>query len=136
MGIINWLMHRNMRKQAEDWAEWSVTAFKQVCSKHPGLSDRELYGKTLDTRVQFPDGDSARSKVLDRYGSSLHGLCYYLGLNSESMKGALVSRCLQFIEYMDIELDKRKVPKLSRELKEQYFEFLKLPVDEIGKSRL
>jgi hypothetical protein len=83
-----------------------------------------------------PGGDADREKVLDRYGSSLHGLCYFIGLNSSPMKGMMVSRCIQFTEYIDLALKEHGAKSLPVEMKKDYFEKLRLPVDAAEESRL
>lgn len=127
MGIINSLMHRNMRREAEALAKWATDSYQSVHAQNPDLVERDVFRKMLDQRVRFPGGETDREKVLDRYGSSLHGLCYYLGLNSQRMKGMMVSRCLQFTEYVDMELRKNGVEQISIETKRGYYKTLGLP---------
>ncbi len=121
MGIINWLMHRSMKNQTKTLVKWATESYRSVRNQHPSLSDREVFEKMLDQRGRFPGGDRDRDIVLGRYGSSLNGLCYFLGLNSQHMKGTMVSRCMQFTEYVDLELEKHGFKKPSDETKQRYF---------------
>jgi len=127
MGIVNWLMHRSMKGHAEALAKWASESYQAVRTQNPELAERNVFRKMLDQRGRFPGGEKDREIVLDRYGSSLNGLCYYLGLNSQHMKGMMVSRCVQFTEYVDIELQKCGVERLSAETKQRYFKTLGLP---------
>jgi hypothetical protein len=136
MGIINWLVHRNMRGQAEALAKWATDSYQSIRSQDPDLADRDVFREMLDQRGRFPGGDADREKVLDRYGSSLHGLCYYLGLNSQQMKGMMVSRCVQFTEYVDIELRKNGAGEIPIETKRRYFKTLGLPEEAASESHL
>ena len=131
MGIINWLMHRNMRGQAEALAKWATESYQSVRTQNSDLSDRDVFGKMLDQRGRFSGGEKDREMVLDRYGSSLHGLCYYIGLNSQDMKRMMVSRCVQFTDYVDIELEKYGFKKPSDEIKRRYFKTLGLPANTV-----
>lgn len=136
MGIINWLMHRRMKRHAEALVKWATESYEGVRAQHPELPERDVFRKMLDQRVRFPGGDKDRETVLEKYGSSLNGLCYYLGLNSQSMGGMMVSRCVQFTEYVDIELQKRGLNTPSDETKRRYFKTLGLPESAVGESYL
>jgi len=136
MGFINSLMHRNMKKEAGRRATWAADYYKKIRDQFPDVTEREVFGKMLDSRFKFPDGAKAREVVLDRYGSSLNGLCYYIGLNSPTMKGTMVLRCLQFVEYVDIELQKRGFDKPSDDVKRGYFKTLDLPETAVNETRL
>jgi hypothetical protein len=136
MGIINWLMHRSMRARAENLAEWATHSFESVQRENPTIGQRDVFRIMLDRRVNFPGGEADREKVLDRYGSSLHGLCYYLGLNSPEMSKMMVSRCIQFTEYVDIALKDYGAAPLPPEEKKRYFQYLKLPEEAVGVSYL
>ena len=74
--------------------------------------------------------------TLDKYASSLNRLCYYLGLNSPLMKDMMVSRCIQYTEYIDMELEKYGIHKPLDEVKRQYFKTLGLPEGAVNKSYL
>jgi hypothetical protein len=52
------------------------------------------------------------------------------------MSGAMVSRCIQFAEYVDIALKERAVKPLPSEEKRRYFQYLKLPGEAVGVSYL
>lgn len=136
MGIINWLMHRNMRSEAEALVKWATDAYRSILAAHPELSERDVLGSMLDQRWRLPDGNKARDTVLDRYGSSIHGLCYFLGLNAQNMKGMMVSRCVQFTEYIDRELQKRGFAKPPDDVKRRYFTTLGLPEDAVTENYL
>ena len=127
MGIINWLMHRNMKNVARSIVNWAVDSYSSINKQCPGIIDREIFGRMLDQRGEFPGGDRDREIILDRYGSSINGICYYLGLNSQSMRGTMVSRCIQFTEYIDLELKNRGFEKPANDIKKGYFKTLGLP---------
>lgn len=135
-GVINWLMHYLMQNQAMSRAVWSIKSFQSFHNQYPELSDREIYGKILDQKGNFVGGARDREIVLDRYASSLNGLCYYLGLNSPLMKDMMVSRCIQYTEYVDIELEKYGIHKPSNETKRRYFKTLGLPESAVNESYL
>jgi len=135
-GNINQVMHENMKREAKNLTSWAVKSYKKIHNQHPKSRDGEIFRKMLDSRVKFPGGKKDREIILDRYGTSLYGLCYYLGLNSELMKGMMINRCLQFTEYIDIELDKHGIEKLPDSQKIQYFKTLGLPEDAVNKSCL
>lgn len=115
---------------------WAIESYKAMCRDTPNLAEQDVFRKILDQRVLFPGGDKDREVVLDRYGSSLNGLCYYLGLNSSLMKDMMVSRCIQYTEYIDIELEKYGVHKPLDETKRRYFKTLGLPEDAVTRTYL
>jgi hypothetical protein len=128
MGFINWTMHRNMRRLAAELSKWAVESHEATRRQHPDWSDREIQRSMLDGKgITFDVGDSSRETFLDRYGSSLNGLCYFLGLTGGPMKDATVLRCVQFTEYVDIELQKHGATKISDDIKRGYFKLLGLP---------
>lgn len=136
MELINQKMHSLMSDEAKFNVLWAFELYQSFHAQYPELSDREVYGKMLDQRVKFPGGDKDREIVLDRYGSSLNGLCYYLGLNSILMKDTMIFRCIQFTEYIDIELEKLGIKKPPDEIKRKYFKTLDLPEDAVNKRHL
>lgn len=136
MGILNSLMHRTMRKHAEDLAQWAGETYQLLRKEHPNVPERDIFAKMLDQRGRFPGGDKDRDIVVDRYGSSLNGLCYFLGLNSQQMKEMMVSRCVQYTEYVDIALQKKGFEKPTDETKRLYFKTLGLPEDAVTQSHL
>lgn len=136
MELANQQMHYLMNNEAKSRATWAFELYQSFRAQYPELSDREVFGKMLDQRVKFPGGDKDREIVLDRYGSSLNGLCYYLGLNSTLMKDTMIFRCIQFTEYVDIELEKCGIKKPSDEIKRQYFKTLDLPEEAVAKTYL
>lgn len=136
MGIVNWLVHRSITSAAEALVTWATDAYRSVRTAQPDLPEREVFGHMLDRRGRLPDGDKGRDTVLDRYGSSIHGLCYFLGLNAHPMKGMMVSRCLQFTEYVDLELRKRGFDGPADDVKRRYFRTLGLPENAVAESHL
>lgn len=136
MGLLNWTIHRSMRRHAEEIVQWIVNTYQQLRTDHPVLPERDILAKLLDQRGRFPRGDTDRDIVLDRYGSSLNGLCYYLGLNSQLMKGMMISRCVQYTEYIDTALKKLGFGKPPDETKLGYFKTLGLPEGAVAESYL
>lgn len=130
-------MHRGMRSRARDLAQWGVPTFRTIKNKNPNLPDRSIYSQMLDQRVQFPGGEEAKGAVLDRYGSSLHGICYFLALNTGGMEGnTMVLRCLQFLQYLDRELKKAGAIEPAVDIRRDYFKKLALPESAVGKNHL
>jgi hypothetical protein len=136
MGIINWIMHRSMRKWAEALVKWATDTYRSLRAQNPDLSDREIFAMMLDERGRFPGGDKDRDVILDRYGSSLNGLCYFLGLNAQKMKGMMVLRCVQFTEYVDLALQSHGFHKPTDETRQRYFKTLGLPETAVSESYL
>lgn len=134
MGMVNWLMHRNMKNQAEELAKWATDTYRAVRAQNPSLSEREVFGKMLDKRGNFSGGDEIRNKFLDRYGTSLHGFCYFLGINTLQIK--MVSRCIQFTQYVDLELEKCGFGKPPDDVRRGYFRTLGLPENAVTKNYL
>lgn len=134
MGLVNCMMHRNMQKVSEELATWAVETHRLVQSRNPGVSEAEVLGGMVDTRGQFGAGATAREKFLDTFGSSRHGLCYFLGLNKLQIR--MVSRSLQFIEYMDIALAKRGIVRPPDDLRRGYLKALGLPEDAVTEGRI
>jgi hypothetical protein len=125
-----------MKGEAEALTKWATEAYNSLRTQYPHLSEREVFGKMLDQRGKFGAGETIRTKFLDRYGTSLHGFCYFLGLNTQPMKGMMVSRCVQFTQYVDIELEKRGVTKPSDDIRRGYFQTLGLPDNAITENYL
>lgn len=136
MRIINWLVHRNMRNAANELAKWAFELFQALRTAQPNIGERETFRQMLDQRGRFPGGDADREKVLDRYGSSIHGLCYFIGLNSSLMKDMMVSRCIQYTQYIDLALERYGVNPVSPALRREYFEKLRLPIEAVEENRL
>lgn len=136
MGIINWLMHRSMKNHAESLVKWATESYQLIHKNQPDLSERDVLRNMLDQRIRFPGGNTDREIILDRYGSSLNGLCYYLGLNSQRMKGTMVFRCVQYTEYIDIALQKKGFKKPADEIKKRYFQTLGLSENAVNESYL
>jgi len=136
MALANWMMRRGLKKAAAEIADWAVASYVTLHSQHPELQERELFGKMLDQRLNFPGGSDAREQALDVFGSSINGICYYCGLNTAYMKQMMVIRRVQFTEYVDIELENRGFTKPLKQTKEQYFKVLGLPEDGVRESWL
>lgn len=120
-----------MRGQAKSLTKWATESYLSVHTQNSDFSDRDIFRKMLDQRGKFPGGEKDCEAILDRYGSSIHGLCYYIGLNSRHMKGMMVLRCVQFTDYVDIELEKHGFKKPSDEIKRCYFKTLGLPANTV-----
>lgn len=65
MGIINWLMHRNMRGHAQSIAKWAVESFEALRAQNPDIAQRDIFAKMLDKHMKFPGGDKEREVFLD-----------------------------------------------------------------------
>lgn len=126
MGIINWLMHRHIKNAAKDIVEWVMERYETSKIDHPEFSEREIFKKILEERGKFPGGEDACNIVLDRYGSSINGICYFMGLNSQKMRGFMVMRSIQFTECVDIELAKYGIQAPTDDIKAIYFKTLGL----------
>jgi hypothetical protein len=136
MGLLNWFMHRSIRRSAEQLVAWASETYTVLHAQNPGMAEREVFGKLLEQRFRFPGGDRDSNSALDKFGSSMHGICYYAGLNTAQMKGMMVIRCVQFTEYVDIELKKRGFNPPPLGVKRDYFEVLGLPEDALHESYL
>ena len=97
---------------------------------------KDIFKIAIDNKVKYKNGEKARDLIIDRYGSSLNGLCYFLGLNSASMKGSMIFRCVQFTEYVDLELESRGFKKPSSDIKRGYFKLLDLPENAVNENYL
>jgi len=133
---VNNLMHEMMEKEATSVVGWVADAYKSSRVKYPECSDREIFKKVLGQRIAFPGGERDCNIVLDRYGTSINGICYYLGLNSQIMKDTMVSRCVQFTEYIDLELENRGFKKPADDIKRSYFKRLGLPEEAVSEKHL
>ncbi len=130
MGIVNWLVHRNMKRDAESLAKWAAAAYYQEVASKSCISDRERFGKMLVKRsINFKAGNE---KFLDTYGDSLYGFCYCIGLNGSLMSGMMISRCVQYTQYIDEELDKYGFKMPSNEIRRGYFRALGLPENSVS----
>ena len=129
-------MHRNMKSEANQLVLWATDTYKDLHAQYPAVSDQDIFKMVLDKRGRFADGEKGRDIIIDRYGSSIYGICYFLGLNSQLMKGTMVSRCIQFTEYIDIGLENNGFAKPSNDIKRGYFKFLKLPESAVDDKHL
>lgn len=136
MGITNWLMHRGMRRIAKKWVLWATESYQSLHAQYPNISDREIFKIALSQKIKFQNGEKDCDLILDRYGSSIYGLCYFLGLGCKSMKNSMIFRCVQFTEYVDYELEKRGFQKPSNDIKRGYFKLLDLPEDAVDEKYL
>lgn len=125
-----------MRSRARDLAKWATSSYRLMQKENPAMTDREIFSKLLDQRVQFPAGQAAKDAVLDRYGSSIYGICYFLGLNTGGMESSMVLRCLQFLQYLTAAMQSAGAGPLSPDLKRDYFRKLDLPEDAADKNHL
>ncbi len=142
MGILNWMMHKNMRKVAEQCVKTAATTYSSLRVLNPNMSEQDLRAGVLDKLGNFPV-ESRRQYVLATYGTSLHGICYAMGLATFG-GGLIVSRCVQFTQYVDIEFERYNDMEFGRagflppatEMKRGYFKALKLPEYAVDKDFL
>lgn len=125
-----------MKSEAKAVVDWTMQSFQLLKAQHADSVERDIFQKLLDLRGKFPRGDIDRDIVVDRYGTSINGICYYIGLNSGLMKKQMVSRGVQFTEYIDLELNRRGFEKPSNEIKKGYFKTLGLPESAVEESYL
>jgi hypothetical protein len=142
MGVLNWMMHRTMKSRAEEVVKSATTTYSALRAQNLHLAESELRARVLDALVVVESGK--RQHVLDTYGTSLHGIGYFMGIYTPPIRGMIVSRCIQFTQYVDLffescvdtEFGRAGFTPPSREMKRGYFKALGFPEDAVDKDYL
>jgi len=129
MGIINWFMQKSFINEAKKTAKWARENYNSVKIENPNLNDTEIHfrmfmdyhGFTTDAFNNFKDD---HKEYIKNCCQTIEGLCYKLAMDSESFKGFIVVRLVQFTKYIDYYLYSLGFKKQTMEQKERLLKTL------------
>lgn len=129
MGIINWFVQRNMKKEAQRLAKEVAALYPVSKSKNPDASDMEILKATVFDNEKLTQISESSRKRIEICCETVQGFCYMVALDLGNLKGAVNFRALQFTHYMDKELEAQGFPPQSKEQKERILEAMELKLD-------
>jgi len=119
MGIINFLAHRMLKKEATRITRLVLEEYHAQKTKSPSVKEEDVLRQTFydiwgisseEDLKKFKDKTVRKIQICCK---SLHGVCYLVALDGPSGQGLMITRCLQFTYYIDTELEKSGFAKLS-----------------------
>ena len=128
MGIINWIMQRNMRGEARRVAKKVVVLYSESKAKNPNASEAEVIKAMYFDEgklTQIPEKSRRRIEICCE---TIQGFCYMMVLDIGALKKLMNFRSLQFTHYMDKELEAQGFPHQSKEQKERILEAMELNI--------
>ena len=106
MGIMNLIVQKTMSNEARRIAIWARESYNSIKTENPNLNDTDLHfrmfmdyhGFTIDNFNNFKDD---HKEYIKNCCQTIEGLCYKLAMDSESFKGFMVLRLVQFTKHID-----------------------------------
>ncbi len=129
MGIINWLMQRSMKKEAQRLAKEVTVLYPESKSKNPNASDTEIMKAMVFDNEKLAQISEISRKRIEICCETIQGFCYMIALDMGKLKGLMNFRSLQFTHYMDKALEAQGFPPQSKEQKERVLEAMELKID-------
>ena len=129
MGLFNWLMHRNMKKEAERIAKLVKGWYVETKEKMPNAKEEEvIVGMGFNAEGLDNMSESSKQKTI-ACCATVNGFCYMMALVIGSFKGIMTFRALQFTAYMDKALEAEGFPPQSVEQKRKILETMGYAID-------
>ncbi len=119
MGIINFLAHRMLKKEAARTTKLVLEEYNALKTKTPSAKEGDVLRQTFYDIWGISSEEDLRKfkektvRKIQICCKSLHGVCYLVALDGPSGHGLMASRCLQFTYYIDRELERNGVANLS-----------------------
>ncbi len=129
MGLISWIMQRDMRGEARRIAKIVAEKYPLVKAQNPDDTETEVIRSVVFNEQKLLEIPEASRNHIDKCCASIEGLCYMIALDAGRMKGLMNFRSLQFTKHMDAELYSRGFKPQSRETKAAILEELGLLID-------
>ena len=132
MGIINFLAHRMLKKEATRTTKLVLEEYNALKTKTPSAKEEDVLRQTfydiwgISSEEDLKKFKEKTVQKINICCESLHGVCYLVALDGPSGRGLMVSRCLQLTYYIDMELKKRGFAKLAYNEKLKILEPLEL----------
>ncbi|MDP3934915.1 MAG: hypothetical protein Q8Q46_01700 [Candidatus Giovannonibacteria bacterium] len=132
MGIINFLAHRMLKKEAARTTKLVLEEYNALKTKSPSAKERDVLRQTfydiwgISSEEDLKKFKEKTVQKINICCESLHGVCYLVALDGPAGRGLMVSRCLQLTCYIDMELEKRGFAKLAYNEKLKVLEPLEL----------
>lgn len=129
MGIINWFVHRSMKKEAKRLTKECL----KICNENKDtLSTKDaaeiLKQCTFDDESLSKIPSSSRIRI-NECCSTVNGFCYMMALDVGKFKGWMNLRSLQFTTHMDNELSIAGFPHQPIEHKRKILKAMQLDID-------
>lgn len=124
MALLNWLMRKSLQGKANTIADYVANTYPRLKLENHGCSDALLHSKLMWEDLSFLPED-AQQHVL-ACCESLEGTCYFMALQSQPLKGMMLSRCLQFTKYMDDALYAKGFKSQSKDTKVRILKLMDL----------
>ncbi len=125
MGLINFLVHKKMKKEAKRLAKWALKVYPETKAKMPEAAEKDIIKAMTFTDDNLVKFKQKTRDMIDICCKTVNGLCYILAFEG-NFKGFMNSRLLQFTTYMDKELIDAGFPKQSLEQKGEILKSLGL----------
>jgi len=124
MGVINWFTQKALINEARRIAKWARENYNSVKTENPNLNDTELHIRMLFDTDKFNNLRDDPKDYIKNCCQTIEGLCYKLAMDSESFKGFMVLRLVQFTKYMDHYLYSLGFKKQTKNQKESILKTL------------
>ena len=129
MGLLNWLVQRDMKKEARRMAKEVARLYDASKSRNPNRPENEVVkGMVFDDNKVAVMPEISR-KRMEICCETVQGFCYMMALDIGRLKDMMNFRSLQFTYYMDKALEERGFLPQSKEQKERILEAMELRVD-------
>jgi hypothetical protein len=129
MGLVNWVTHGALRREAKRIAKIVAERYPVVEAENPDRTETELVKDVFFDKDRLAQSPDEGRKHIEACCASAEGACYIFAIEAGRMKGFSQVRCLQFTGYMDAELYSRGFKPQSRETKAAVLAELGLLVD-------
>lgn len=132
MGLVNWVIQRDLRREARRWAETVAPLYVKKKTSMPNVKEADLIlyiaFDIFDKKELAHIPESAQRRI-EICCETIQGLCYMMALDAGRLKGSMNLRSLQFTHYMDKELEARGFQRQSKKQKERILEAMELSIE-------
>ena len=131
MGIINWVIQRDLRSEARRWAKRVTPLYSESKSRNPNATEADVIKDMAfnmfnkEELARIPESSIRRIEICCE---TIQGFCYMMALDVGRLKGLMNLRSLQFTYYMDKALEAKGFPPQSKEQKERILEVMELRI--------
>ena len=122
MGLVNWVMQRDLRSEARKWAKRVSPLYIESKNSMPTSNEANVIldvAYTIFNKEELAQISESTKRHIEICCETIQGLCYMMALDAGRLKGLMNLRSLQFTHYMDKELAAQGFPPQSKEQKEK-----------------
>lgn len=129
MGLINWLVQWDLRREARRLAKVTKEFYKEAKIRMPDASETEVIKGMFFDGKKLAELPEKNRKRIELCCQTVNGFCYMMALDFGRFKNLMNFRSLQFTSYMDRELIARGFPKQTIDQKREILEVMGLAID-------